>query len=149
MDKALDQWLPDLKIGHWNPIPQDHSLATWFGKRSPEDGRIDWNASAEEINLLIKATSKPHPGAFTFYLDSKIIINSSKIEHSLKIKGVIGGILKQDEIKGFLIQTGDGLLWINKIDVENNKYKLKTGMKLGYDHETALYQLFKLNKVYE
>ena len=45
-------------------IPQDHSLATYFPKRTPADGAIDWNWQRERIYNWIRAQAKPYPGAF-------------------------------------------------------------------------------------
>lgn len=44
---------------------QDESQATYFGGRTAEDGRIDWNKDAREIFNLVRAVTHPYPGAFT------------------------------------------------------------------------------------
>jgi methionyl-tRNA formyltransferase len=62
------------------PIPQDHSLATIYPKRSPEDGLIDWNKSAKEITRFIRAQTKPYPGAFTYINDKKVVLWDATIE---------------------------------------------------------------------
>lgn len=48
----------------FQPSPQNEARATQFGRRTPEDGRIDWRQSAEEIHNLVRAVTKPYPGAF-------------------------------------------------------------------------------------
>ncbi len=45
--------------------PQNHDLATYFGRRTPADGRIDWNQSGAAIFNLVRALTRPFPGAFT------------------------------------------------------------------------------------
>src|SRR5712691_5263443 len=45
--------------------PQDLSKGSYFGSRKPEDGRIDWSTSAQEIHNLVRAVAPPYPGAFT------------------------------------------------------------------------------------
>jgi len=62
--RVLSRQLDSLLAGHAPRTPQNHALATYFGKRTPEDGRIDWNKPAVEIFNLIRALSKPFPGAF-------------------------------------------------------------------------------------
>mgnify|MGYP002571123590 CR=1 FL=1 len=57
--------LPELEAGSAPRRPQDESAATCFGRRRPEDGKIDWSKSAEEIYNLIRAVTHPFPGAFT------------------------------------------------------------------------------------
>jgi methionyl-tRNA formyltransferase len=54
---------------------QDERLATYFGKRTPRDGLINWNWSKERIKNWVRAQANPYPGAFTFYNDTKIIID--------------------------------------------------------------------------
>jgi methionyl-tRNA formyltransferase len=46
-------------------LAQNHSLATYFGGRRPEDGRIDWAKPAEAIHNLVRGVAPPYPGAFT------------------------------------------------------------------------------------
>jgi methionyl-tRNA formyltransferase len=46
-------------------IPQDPAKASYFGRRRPEDGRIDWLRSARECWNLVRAVTHPYPGAFT------------------------------------------------------------------------------------
>lgn len=54
---------------------QDHSKATHFGKRTPEDGEINWDWSKERIRNWVRAQSYPYPGAFTYHKSEKIIID--------------------------------------------------------------------------
>jgi len=44
---------------------QDHAAATYWERRRPEDGRIDWTASAAAVDRLVRAVTRPFPGAFT------------------------------------------------------------------------------------
>ena len=45
--------------------PNDLSKGSYCGRRTPEDGRIDWSKSAAEIHNLVRAVAPPFPGAFT------------------------------------------------------------------------------------
>lgn len=142
---ALDKWLPELKQGIWNPIPQKEALATYYGKRNPEDAIINWTKNAKDIDRLIKASSKPHPGAYTYFKDSKVFVFESKVECNLRIKGVVGRILLIKNDKEFLVQCGEGLIWIEDIVFEED-IKLKVGDKLGYNIEDEIYKIKKLLK---
>jgi methionyl-tRNA formyltransferase len=55
---------------------QNTDRATYFGKRTPEDGRIDWTWQKERIYNWVRAQADPYPGAFTFYNRTKIIVDS-------------------------------------------------------------------------
>lgn len=57
---------------------QDNSKATFFGKRTPEDGCINWNWHKERIMNWIRALASPYPGAFTHYEGRKVIINNAE-----------------------------------------------------------------------
>jgi methionyl-tRNA formyltransferase len=61
----LARRLDELKAGTAPATPQDESKATRFGRRRPEDGRIDWSRPAREIHDLVRAVTHPFPGAFT------------------------------------------------------------------------------------
>lgn len=56
------------------PTPQDESQATKFGRRTPADGRIDWQQPAEQIYNLIRAVTRPYPGAFCNLADLSSIV---------------------------------------------------------------------------
>lgn len=56
-------------------LSQNNFEATFFPKRTPEDGLINWNWQKERIYNWVRALSYPYPGAFTFYDNQKIIID--------------------------------------------------------------------------
>src|SRR5690606_20898903 len=58
---------------------QDHSKATYFGKRTPADGLIDWSWHKERIINWVRAQAFPYPGAFSFYGKDKITIDEVQI----------------------------------------------------------------------
>ena len=46
------------------PRPQDDSLATVWPGRTPEDGRLSPAMTVMEAEVLVRATTRPYPGAF-------------------------------------------------------------------------------------
>lgn len=54
---------------------QNHENATFFGKRTPEDGEIDWNWQKERIRNWVRAQAFPYPGAFSVLNGTKIIFD--------------------------------------------------------------------------
>ena len=140
IEKALDNVLPNLKKGIFMTTPQDESKATYLGKRNPEDGSIDWNQSAAKIHQLIRATTKPLPGAYTYFGDKKIIIWNASISTITNHVGVVGRVIIADSEQGVHIQTGEGLLKIENsegIALEN----LKVGNTLGFNFEKEYFKL--------
>ena len=143
---ALDRLLPKLKQGVIAAQPQNEDLATYYGRRTPDDGCIDWEKPSEEIYRLIRASSRPHPGAFTFKEDSRVVIWKAKPEAGIKYTGVSGRIVMTNEAGHLLVQTGNGLIWITEyevVDHENSRTDetLKVGQRLGYNADLELYRL--------
>lgn len=60
-------------------LPQDHSQASYYGKRAPDDGEIMWSWFKYRIYDWVRAQAFPYPGAFTYYNGVKIIIDRVKI----------------------------------------------------------------------
>jgi len=72
--RILARRIDELKNGTARTVPQDESAATRFGKRRPEDGRIDWMRSAKEVHDLVRAVTHPYPGAFTDVFGGKTFV---------------------------------------------------------------------------
>ncbi len=154
MDVALDRWLPRLKSGEWKAVPQDETKASYYGKRSPEDGVIDWNWPAKKIHALIRAASRPYPGAYTFAEGRKLVIWKVELETGLPYRGVAGRIVHSDGSKGWLVQAGDGLLWLTETEFDpadggGPAPKLRIGTLLGYEPANEIFLLQKRVKELE
>lgn len=134
ISKALDRWLPELKAGHLDPIDQNDELATEYGKRDPADGQINWHESVNKIDRLIKASCRPHPGAFSSIEGNIIKIWKSKALNSLKIKGVVGRVLRANHL-GLIVQCGDGHILIEEYSSKDNVL-----LKVGDTLENLIYQ---------
>jgi len=63
-EATLDRVLPRLLAGTAMLTRQDLAKGSYFGGRKPEDGRIDWRAPARDIHNLVRAVTRPYPGAF-------------------------------------------------------------------------------------
>jgi methionyl-tRNA formyltransferase len=61
---VLARSLPALVAGTAPRRPQPLLPGEYFGRRRPEDGRIDWTRPALEIHNLVRAVAPPFPGAF-------------------------------------------------------------------------------------
>lgn len=55
-------------------VIQDETRATYWEGRRPEDGKITFTMTIEEVDRLVRATTKPYPGAFIEKNNEKIII---------------------------------------------------------------------------
>ena len=63
-ETILVRSLPQLIAGTAARRPQRILPGQYFGRRTPEDGRIDWSRPAREIHDLVRAVAPPFPGAF-------------------------------------------------------------------------------------
>ena len=63
-ETVLVRSLPALIAGTAPRRPQPILPGEYFGRRRPEDGRIDWSRPALEIHNLVRAVAPPFPGAF-------------------------------------------------------------------------------------
>ncbi len=147
MRLALNRWLPELKSGIWNPAEQNHALATFNGKRGPNDSHIDWSLDATQIVCLVRAASKPHPGAYTYLGFQKIFIWKAHLDFNSKHRGVVGRILQKNAEGALLVQCGIGLIWLTDFEFEqgassgNWTQKMSVGTRLGYGLEDEIFTL--------
>jgi methionyl-tRNA formyltransferase len=64
-EAVLRRSIKNLILGKAKLTPQNLAAGSYYGRRTPEDGRIDWSRSAREIHDLVRAVAPPFPGAFT------------------------------------------------------------------------------------
>ncbi len=62
---ALNRCLPALLAGTARHTPQDPAAGSYFGRRTPRDGAIDWRRGALAAHNLIRAVAPPYPGAYS------------------------------------------------------------------------------------
>ncbi|MCL2310347.1 MAG: bifunctional UDP-4-amino-4-deoxy-L-arabinose formyltransferase/UDP-glucuronic acid oxidase ArnA [Proteobacteria bacterium] len=78
--ELLNELLPKIARGAITLTPQDSTKATVFGRRTPADGKIDWQQSAQQIYNLVRAVTEPYPGAFSFNGNRKFIVWEARVE---------------------------------------------------------------------
>lgn len=75
--RLIVRTLPMLAAGPPPGRPMDLAQGSYFGGRTPKDGRIDWNASARDVHALIRAVAPPFPGAFTDLPAGRLVFSGS------------------------------------------------------------------------
>ena len=109
--------------------------------RRPQDGEIFWNRPADEIARLVRASSRPFAGAFTFHGLEKIVIWRA---HAKKLPepcaGVPGQIIEVRQNTGeVVVLTGRGVLVLQEIQKRKgvpgpaSQLIQSTRMRLGMD----------------
>jgi methionyl-tRNA formyltransferase len=119
----LDEIVPLIKKGQIPRRKQDLSQGSYYGGRRPEDGRIDWKKSADEIYNLIRGVTQPYPGAFaSLDNDEKIIIwwGEPVVSNEAFMPGKL--IITDKEI---LVQTGKNAIKLIDIEVKGKRLRGK------------------------
>ena len=117
MNRLLKQHLPALLSNTAKLIPQPTNVEpTYYPKRTPQDGLIDWNKSTEEIYNLVRAVTHPFPGAFSFLGKSKVYIwqaqpFDTKILYPDKLNGEIVEVFHNNK---FIVKTSDSSLLVTE-----------------------------------
>ncbi|WP_109482959.1 formyltransferase [Paraburkholderia sp. C35] len=106
-EQTLWRVLPALLKGEAPHLPNDLAHGSYFGGRKPEDGRIDFSQSAQQVYNLIRAVAPPYPGAFTDIGGQRFIVARAR----LAPPGTPGGDLPPGihvGDNGFFAICGDG-----------------------------------------
>jgi methionyl-tRNA formyltransferase len=110
--------LPAVAGGTLKPTPQV-GTPTYGQQRRPEDGRIEWSRSAEEIDRLVRAVGRPYPGAFTYLDGEQVTIWAAEPMTDVEVLGSPGQLWRSDggEIG---VVTGSGVLMIRDATGESS-----------------------------
>jgi methionyl-tRNA formyltransferase len=118
--QMLVQVLMKIKDGTVTMTEQNHSDATYCTLISKDDGIIDWSLSAAQIEAKIRAFD-PWPLCRTVHNGRELFILKAGIfkgQLPVKNHGQVLGIDKND---GILIQTGDGILSVTRLQYQAKK----------------------------
>jgi methionyl-tRNA formyltransferase len=78
--QVLARSLPKLISGQAQSQPLDLAQGSYFGRRRPEDGRIDWKQGARAIHDLVRAVAPPFPGAFTDVNGCRLAVLETRVD---------------------------------------------------------------------
>lgn len=114
--------------------PQDESHRRVFPQRGPEDGAIDWGATASDLFNFVRAQTRPYPGAFTTLNGRKLTIWSARVTSAGDPRAVPGEVLKSS--LGAVVQTGDAALELLDVELDGHAggaplTELRPGTRLG------------------
>lgn len=107
--ELLSETLPVLGRGQLTGVAQNEALASYFGRRTPADGRMNWQLPATTLNNLIRAVTQPYPGAFYIAGEHKLIVWSAKV-HADNAGRAPGTVISCDPLR---IACGEGSLIIS------------------------------------
>ncbi|WP_235934839.1 formyltransferase [Undibacterium crateris] len=78
-EQTLWQALPGLLSGQSQTLPNLLEQGSYFGGRKPEDGRIDWSQTAQQVYNLHRAVAPPYPGAFFDQNGHRFVIGKARL----------------------------------------------------------------------
>ena len=120
--RLIGEVYPLMLKGEIPGVEQDHSRASYFGGRKPEDGLIDWSRGAVEIYNLVRAVTFPYPGAFTNLAGRKLYIWWAEPDEEAAMgEEKPGEILRSHRGEGIAVATGKGALTIKKAQREGDE----------------------------
>ncbi|MSU66462.1 MAG: formyltransferase [Opitutus sp.] len=113
--RVLARQIDALLAGTARETPQDESQVTYFGGRTPEDGRISWTQTSVQVFNLIRAVTDPYPGAFTDVGASRLMVWWAEPD-SLATRGRRGRPGEVLSVAPLVVATADGALELTKTD---------------------------------
>lgn len=92
--------------------------------RLPEDSQINWQLSNVIIHKIIRASSFPYSGAYSFINGQKVIFWKAKLpDNNSKFLAVPGHIVEIDKSNStILVACGEGLLEIQEIEIDGQRF---------------------------
>ena len=112
----LDRAIPRLRDGLAPMAPMDLSRGSYCGGRTPEDGRFEWDWSAERIYNLVRAVTQPYPGAFTDLGGRKLLVWWG-VPVAASRPTAPGTVLSVDA-DGIIVAAGTGALRLVTVQLE-------------------------------
>jgi methionyl-tRNA formyltransferase len=74
LERILDAALKSIASGNDGGRKQDERYATYVSRRTQRDGLIDWSRSKEEVLRLVRAATRPYPGAWSTWKGRKFVV---------------------------------------------------------------------------
>jgi UDP-4-amino-4-deoxy-L-arabinose formyltransferase/UDP-glucuronic acid dehydrogenase (UDP-4-keto-hexauronic acid decarboxylating) len=119
--RLVREWHPRIVAGSAPRFPQDHARATYFGRRRPEDGQIQWAWPARRIFNFVRALTHPYPGAFGFAQGRKLFIWQAQVARASGRWGDPGAILGQSHTGELEVAAGEGSVLLLRVQVEGGE----------------------------
>lgn len=117
----LQQQLPNLLEGEVTRIPQNDDEASYSPNLKREDEQINWSRSARDIYNQVRGLV-PFSGAFTIW-DAEVfkIWEARPSSESTSDDSIVPGTVLQLNERGIEVKTGDGSIWLTKVQPSGKK----------------------------
>jgi methionyl-tRNA formyltransferase len=118
--KAILDALEQIAAGTAKPEPQNDGLATYAHKLSKEEGKLDWNRSAPELNNLVRAFN-PWPVAHTELNGNILRVWQSRALAQTQTVEAAPGTLIAVHKDGLDVATASGVLRLTELQLPGAK----------------------------
>ena len=122
--ELLRECHPLIASGRAPRLAQDLAAGSYFGRRRPEDGRIDWNWPARRIYNLVRAVTHPYPGAFCLAGGRKLFIWQARMAPASSEGAAPGTILRARHDGAVEVASGAGSLLLVAVQFEGESQGL-------------------------
>jgi methionyl-tRNA formyltransferase len=121
--ELIRRHVPELLERRAPRIPQDDRRGSWWPKRTPADGIIDWATRAPYLYDWVRAQTRPYPGAFTYLGEDKVVVWAAR-PVPFEGEAAAGTVVAE----GPVVACGEGALLLEEID---SARELPVGTVLG------------------
>ena len=121
--RLLERSLPDLLAGTAPRTPQDESRASCCRRRVPEDDRIDWSRPARDVHNLVRAVTRPYPGAFCAWNGRVLRVWTAALPAEARryAGGAPGRVVQVLPGVGSVVSAGDSAILLSEVQVEGGE----------------------------
>lgn len=141
MQSLLAQAFRDLAQGRVTFTPQPSGEPSFYPKRTPEDGGVDWSESTTAIHRLVRAVAPPYPGAYCEFEGQLLRIEAAQpFDTALFAAAIPAGTIVDISCSGaqFVVKTVDGSLLVTRFSGVALS-SLRVGARLdGVDRATMM-----------
>lgn len=118
--ELIDELHPKIVAGNAPRRKMEITKGSYFGRRKPEDGRIDWRWPARRIFNLVRAVTHPYPGAFCFVGTRKLLVWEAKIGAENGSCGEPGKVVREMADGALEIVAGEGSVIVKVVQFEGS-----------------------------
>lgn len=100
---------------------QDEYAASYCAARRPADGLIDWSADAVAIERLVRAVSRPFPGAFSHLRSDVVRVwKATAVESAADYHAIVGQVFAADDGRPLVRCGSNTTLRLEEFDIEGS-----------------------------
>lgn len=109
--------LPEILAGSAHYIAQPDEVPSFYPKRTPDDGAINWADTTQAIDRLVRAVAPPYPGAFCELGGARLTIEAAQpFEDAFFESSIAPGTIVDvsPSMRMIVVKTGDGALLVTR-----------------------------------